>query len=106
MSTSSSPIALAFLLATCSNALQAHSTGQEHSSFVHYIAARAYQQQNQQQRALAEFKDFLKEEPKGPRADQVRADSDRADRRPLRPSHRSDHRNRDQAPEGQFPADN
>jgi len=41
---------------------------------VHYIAARAYQQQNQQQRALAEFQTFLLEEPKGPRADHVRAD--------------------------------
>ena len=60
--------------AAISNALQAHSSGHDHSSFVHYIAARAYQQQNQQQQALAEFQDFLKEEPKGPRADQVRAD--------------------------------
>ncbi len=60
--------------AAISNALQAHSSGRDHSSFVHYIAARAYQQQNQQQLALAEFQNFLKEEPKGPRADQVRAD--------------------------------
>jgi tetratricopeptide (TPR) repeat protein len=60
--------------AAISNAVQAHSSGRDHSSFLHYIAARAYQQENQQQRALAEFQDFLKEEPKGPRADQVRAD--------------------------------
>ncbi len=60
--------------AAISNADQAHSSGRDHSSFLHYIAARAYQQENQQQRALAEFQDFLKEEPKGPRADRVRAD--------------------------------
>jgi Tfp pilus assembly protein PilF len=60
--------------AAISNAVQAHASGRAHSSFLHYIAARAYQQENQQQRALAEFQDFLKEEPKGPRADQVRAD--------------------------------
>lgn len=60
--------------AAINNAVQAHSSGRDHSSFLHYIAARAYQQENQQQRALAEFQDFLKEEPKGPRADQVRAD--------------------------------
>lgn len=56
------------------DALQAHSSGRSHSPFLHYIAARAYQQENQQQQALAQFQDFLKEEPKGPRADQVRAD--------------------------------
>ncbi len=60
--------------AAINNALQAHSSGRDHSAFLHYIAARAYQQENQQQRALAEFEDFLKEEPKGPRADLVRAD--------------------------------
>jgi tetratricopeptide (TPR) repeat protein len=60
--------------AAIASALQAHSPGHEHPSFVHYIAARSYQQQNQQQRALAEFQTFLQEEPKGARADQVRAD--------------------------------
>lgn len=60
--------------AAISNAVQAHSSGRDHSSFLHYIAARSYQQENQQQLALAQFQDFLKEEPKGPRADQVRAD--------------------------------
>lgn len=60
--------------AAINNAQQAHSSGKEHSAFLHYIAARAYQQENQPQRALAEFEEFLKEEPKGPRADQVRAD--------------------------------
>lgn len=59
--------------AAIASALQAHA-GHDHPSFVHYIAARSYQQQNQQQRALAEFQTFLQEEPKGPRADQVRAD--------------------------------
>jgi tetratricopeptide (TPR) repeat protein len=60
--------------AAITNALQAHSTGHDHPSFVHYIAARAYQQQNQQQQALGQFQMFLQEEPKGPRADHVRAD--------------------------------
>ena len=40
-------------------AAQAHSVGTEHPSFVHYIAARSYQQENQQQKALAEFEMFL-----------------------------------------------
>ncbi|HZP22718.1 MAG TPA: tetratricopeptide repeat protein [Terriglobales bacterium] len=53
---------------------KAHSASPQHASFVHYIAARAYQQQNRQQDALAEFQTFLKEEPKGPRADHVRGD--------------------------------
>ncbi len=52
----------------------AHSASTEHPSFVHYIAARAYQQENRQQQALAEFQVFLTEEPKGPRADHVRGD--------------------------------
>ena len=51
-----------------------HAAAQEHPSFVHYIAARAYQQENRQPEALAEFQRFLQEEPKGPRADHVRGD--------------------------------
>lgn len=53
---------------------KAHSASRDHASFVHYIAARSYQQENKEQQALAEFQLFLKEEPKGPRADHVRAD--------------------------------
>ncbi|MFZ0311796.1 MAG: tetratricopeptide repeat protein [Candidatus Korobacteraceae bacterium] len=60
--------------AAIASAHQAHSSGQDHPSFVHYIAARAYQQKNQQAEALAEFQLFLQEEPKGPRADYVRGD--------------------------------
>jgi tetratricopeptide (TPR) repeat protein len=60
--------------AAIASALHAHSLGQDHPSFVHYIAARAYQQENRQSEALAEFKIFLQEEPKGPRADYVRGD--------------------------------
>jgi tetratricopeptide (TPR) repeat protein len=56
------------------SARQAHSLGQDHPPFVHYIAARSYQQQNQQAEALAQLRLFLQEEPKGPRADYVRAD--------------------------------
>jgi tetratricopeptide (TPR) repeat protein len=60
--------------AAIASAQQAHGQGHDHPSFVHYIAARSYQQQNHQQQALSEFQTFLQEEPKGPRADQVRAD--------------------------------
>ena len=60
--------------AAIASAHQAHSSGQDHPSFVHYIAARAYQQKNQQAEALAEFQLFLQEEPEGPRADYVRGD--------------------------------
>jgi len=56
------------------SARQAHSADKEHPPFVHYIAARSYQQQNRQQDALVEFQLFLQEEPKGPRADHVRSD--------------------------------
>ena len=57
-----------------SSALQSHAMGPDHPSFVHYIAARCYQQENQTQQAIAQFEIFLKEEPKGPRADHVRED--------------------------------
>jgi tetratricopeptide (TPR) repeat protein len=60
--------------AAITNSLQAHSTNHDHPSFVHYIAARSYQQENQQAQALGQFQAFLQEEPKGPRADHVRAD--------------------------------
>jgi tetratricopeptide (TPR) repeat protein len=60
--------------AAISSAAQAHTSSPEHASFVHYIAARAYQQTNQQQQALMQFEAFLKEEPKGPRADHVRGE--------------------------------
>ncbi len=53
---------------------QAHSAEKYHPSFVHYIAARSYQQEGRQQDALVEFRLFLQEEPKGPRADHVRGD--------------------------------
>jgi predicted Zn-dependent protease len=58
--------------AAIANADKAHAASKDHASFVHYIAARAYQQENRPQDALAEFNLFLKEEPKGPRADFVR----------------------------------
>jgi tetratricopeptide (TPR) repeat protein len=60
--------------AAITSARQAHSSEKDHPSFVHYIAARSYQQENRQQDALAEFQMFLQEEPKGPRADHVRGD--------------------------------
>ena len=60
--------------AAITSARQAHAASHDHPSFVHYIAARAYQNKNRQQDALAEFQIFLKEEPHGPRADHVRGD--------------------------------
>ncbi len=60
--------------AAISAADRAHTAGADHPSFVHYIAARAYQQENKEGEALVEFKTFLLEEPKGPRADHVRGD--------------------------------
>ncbi|HLI63425.1 MAG TPA: tetratricopeptide repeat protein [Terriglobales bacterium] len=60
--------------AAVASAHQAHALGADHPSFVHYIAARSYQNEGRQQEALAEFETFLKEEPKGPRADHVRGD--------------------------------
>ncbi len=56
------------------SAHQAHETGDDHPAFVHYIAARAYQQEHKMEQAIAQFQIFLKEEPKGQRADYVRAD--------------------------------
>jgi tetratricopeptide (TPR) repeat protein len=55
-------------------ARQAHLVTTGHPAFVHYIAARSYQQENRQAEALVEFHAFLKEEPQGPRADHVRGD--------------------------------
>lgn len=60
--------------AAIATAHQEHELGADHPSFVHYIAARSYQNEGHQQEALAEFEMFLKEEPKGPRADHVRGD--------------------------------
>jgi tetratricopeptide (TPR) repeat protein len=60
--------------AAIATAAKAHTSSRDHAAFVHYIAARAYQQENRQTQAVAEFQLFLKEEPKGPRADHVRAD--------------------------------
>jgi len=60
--------------AAIATAQRAHGLPNEHPSIVHYIAAKAYEQENRQAEALAEFQAFLKEEPKGPRADHVRSD--------------------------------
>jgi tetratricopeptide (TPR) repeat protein len=66
------------------SAHQAHTAApNEHPSFVHYIAARAYQQEGKQAEALAEFQLFLQEEPKGPRADHVRNDIAKINNAPL-----------------------
>jgi tetratricopeptide (TPR) repeat protein len=56
------------------SARQAHTAFPQHPSFVHYIAARAYQQEGRQKDALVELRLFLQEEPSGSRADYVRGD--------------------------------
>jgi len=60
--------------AAIATAQRAHSLPNEHPSVVHYIAGKAYEQENRKDQALAEFQMFLKEEPAGPRADHVRSD--------------------------------
>jgi tetratricopeptide (TPR) repeat protein len=56
------------------SARKAHGLPNVHPSVVHYIAGKAYEQENRKGEALAEFQTFLKEEPNGPRADHVRSD--------------------------------
>ena len=51
-----------------------HTVSTDHPATAHYIAAKAYEQKNRPQDALAEFQMFLKEEPTGQRADHVRND--------------------------------
>jgi tetratricopeptide (TPR) repeat protein len=59
--------------AAIASARQAHNVSSTHPAFVHYIAARAYDQENRREEAVVELQIFLKEEPTGPRADHVRA---------------------------------
>jgi tetratricopeptide (TPR) repeat protein len=68
--------------AAINTAQKAHALPNEHPSTVHYIAGKAYQQENRQEQALAEFQMFLKEEPTGPRADHVRSDIAKMQRSP------------------------
>ena len=60
--------------AAIATAQRAHSLPNEPHSVVHYIAGKAYEQENRKQQALAEFQIFLTEEPAGARADHVRSD--------------------------------
>jgi tetratricopeptide (TPR) repeat protein len=60
--------------AAIATAQKVHTLPNDHPATAHYIAAKAYQQENRPKDALAEFQVFLKEEPTGPRADHVRAD--------------------------------
>ncbi len=62
------------LEAATTSAARAHSSSHDHPAVVHYIAAMAYEQQNQPRRALSELQTFIQEEPQGPRAEQARAD--------------------------------
>jgi len=50
---------------------KAHSLGKSHS-FVHRVAARAFEQKKQSASAIAELQLYLQEEPAGPRADAAR----------------------------------
>jgi Flp pilus assembly protein TadD len=50
---------------------RAHASERPHA-FAHRVAARALEQQRQWERAVAELKMFLKEDPNGPRSDSVR----------------------------------
>ncbi len=56
------------------NARKVHNLPHAHLAIIHYIAARALQMENRAKDAVAEFQAFLKEEPDGPRAAQVRSD--------------------------------
>ena len=58
--------------AAIATAIKVHALPHQNFAVVHYLAARAYERQNQPQRALAQFEIFLTEEPNGPRADHVR----------------------------------
>lgn len=49
-----------------------HSFGQDSHSLVHFIAARAYEHENEIPQAISELHTFLKEEPSGVRADAAR----------------------------------
>ena len=60
--------------AAIATAKKVHALPNDHPATAHYIAAKAYEQQNRSQEALAEFQVFLKEEPTGPRAEHVRSD--------------------------------
>jgi Flp pilus assembly protein TadD len=59
--------------AAIASAREAHALPNGHPAFVHYIAARAYDQENRREEAVAELQIFLKEEPTGVRADRARA---------------------------------
>jgi Tfp pilus assembly protein PilF len=52
----------------------AHSLPHEGLAVIHFIAARAFERENHPQEAIVELHTFLKEEPTGARADQVRAE--------------------------------
>lgn len=54
------------------NAAKVHALANDNLPLSHYIAARAYETENRMAEAQAELRMFLKEESKGPRADQVR----------------------------------
>jgi Flp pilus assembly protein TadD len=58
--------------AAIAGASKVHALPHQNFAVVHYIAARAYERQNQPQGALAQLQIFLTEEPNGARADHIR----------------------------------
>ncbi len=58
--------------ATIATVRRIHSLPHEHLALAHYIAAEAYERQNQRADAVAQLKVFLNEEPDSPRSSQVR----------------------------------
>jgi tetratricopeptide (TPR) repeat protein len=58
--------------AAITSAHNVHAIAHQNLAVVHYIAARAFEHENRLQDALGELQMFLREEPKGARADHVR----------------------------------
>jgi len=68
--------------AAVGTAQKVHAMPHQNFAVVHYIAARAYERENRVPDAILELQIFLKEEPTGPRADQVRAELTRLQHSP------------------------
>lgn len=52
----------------------AHESASQHSALVHFVAARAFAFKSQLENAVSELQVFLREEPEGKRAEQVRSE--------------------------------
>ena len=58
--------------AALENALKVHQTPHEGYAVAHYVAGRAYEANQQYQKATAEYETYLRESPDGPEVQQVR----------------------------------